>query len=48
MIRADIKKIGSKTFRLRKREVRIIFDFDKEANRIFVKFADFRGRVYKR
>jgi len=47
MIRADIRKIGSRTFRLRKGEIRMIFDFDSETNRIFVKFADFRGKVYK-
>ncbi|MDI3498276.1 type II toxin-antitoxin system RelE/ParE family toxin [Archaeoglobus sp.] len=47
IIRADIKKIGPKTYRLRKGEIRIIFDFDIGTNRVFVKFADFRGRVYK-
>jgi len=47
IIRADIKKIGPKTYRLRKGEIRIIFDFGIGANRVFVKFADFRGRVYK-
>lgn len=48
LIRADIKKIGEKTYRLRIGELRVIFDYDKDKNAIFVKLVDFRGRVYKR
>lgn len=48
LIRADIKKIGEKTYRIRIGELRVIFDYDKEKNAVFVKFVDFRGRIYKR
>jgi mRNA interferase RelE/StbE len=48
LIRADIKKIGKKTYRMRIGEIRVIFDFIKEENTIFVKLVDFRGRVYKK
>ena len=48
LIRADIKKIGEKTYRMRIGELRVIFDYDKERNVIFVKFVDFRSRIYKR
>ncbi|WP_457550094.1 type II toxin-antitoxin system RelE family toxin [Archaeoglobus sp.] len=48
LIRADIKKIGKTTYRMRVGEIRVIFDYDKEKNKIFVKLVDFRGRVYKR
>lgn len=47
MVRFDVKKIGPKTFRLRKGEIRIIFDFDSETDKVYVKFAEFRGRAYK-
>jgi len=47
LIRADIKKIGKNTYRLRIGDARIIFDFNKHENSIFVKLVDFRGRVYK-
>ncbi|RLI85440.1 MAG: type II toxin-antitoxin system RelE/ParE family toxin [Archaeoglobales archaeon] len=48
LIRADIKKIGSKTYRLRIGNIRIIFDFDKCENAVFVKRVDYRGRAYKK
>jgi len=47
LIRADIKKIGERTYRMRIGELRVIFDYDKEKNAIFVKLVDFRGRIYK-
>jgi mRNA interferase RelE/StbE len=47
LIRADIKKIGKKTYRMRIGEIRVIFDYHKDENTIFVKLVDFRGRVYK-
>ena len=47
LIRADIKKIGQKTYRLRVGDIRIIFDYSKQEKRVFVKYVDFRGRVYK-
>ena len=47
IVRADVRKIGPKTFRLRKGDIRVIFDFDSRTNRVFVKLADFRGKVYK-
>jgi len=47
IVRADVRKIGPKTFRLRKGDIRVIFDFDNRTNRVFVKLADFRGKVYK-
>ncbi len=48
LIRADIKKIGERTYRMRIGELRVIFDYDKGKNAVFVKFIDFRGRIYKR
>ena len=48
LIRADIKKIGERTYRMRIGELRVIFDYDKGKNTVFVKFIDFRGRIYKR
>ena len=48
LIRADIKKIGDRTYRMRIGELRVIFDYDKGKNAVFVKFIDFRGRIYKR
>jgi len=48
VVRADIRKIGDRTFRLRTGSIRIIFDFDKSGNVIFVKHIDYRGRVYKK
>jgi mRNA-degrading endonuclease RelE of RelBE toxin-antitoxin system len=46
LVRADIRKIGEKTFRLRIGDLRVIFDYTKDT--IFVKHIDFRGRVYKK
>lgn len=48
LIRADIKKIGKKTYRMRIGEMRVIFDYHEDENAIFVKLVDFRGRVYKK
>jgi len=48
LIRADIKKIGKKTYRMRIGEIGVIFDYDKDKNAIFVKLVDFRGCVYKK
>ncbi|WP_318249310.1 type II toxin-antitoxin system RelE family toxin [Geoglobus acetivorans] len=48
LIRADIRKIGDRTFRLRSGDIRIIFDFDKHKNTVFVKQVDYRGKVYKK
>ena len=48
LIRADIKKIGERTYRIRIGEIRVIFDYDKDRNAVFVKLIDFRGRVYKK
>jgi len=48
LIRADIKKIGERTYRMRIGEIRVIFDYIKDENVVFVKFVDFRGRVYKK
>ena len=48
LIRADIKKIGGSTYRLRIGNIRIIFDFNKYENVVFVKRVDYRGRVYKK
>jgi len=48
LIRADIKKIGMRTYRMRVGEMRVIFDYIKDENAVFVKFVDFRGRVYKK
>ena len=49
LIRADIKKIDKnrETYRLRAGRIRIIFDFDKDENVVFVKRVDYRGRAYK-
>jgi mRNA-degrading endonuclease RelE of RelBE toxin-antitoxin system len=47
LIRADIKKIGKDTYRLRLGDVRVVFDYNKHGNSIFVKLVDYRGRVYK-
>jgi len=46
LIRADIKKIGEKTYRMS--EIRVIFDYDKDRNAVFVKLIDFGGHVYKK
>lgn len=48
MIRAGIRKIGDKTFRLRTGNIRVIFDFDRSENTVFVKHIDYRGRAYKK
>ena len=48
MVRADIRKIGDKTFRLRTGNIRVIFDFDRSENTVFVKHIDYRGRAYKK
>lgn len=48
LIRADIKKIGERTYRIRIGEIRIIFDYIKDENAAFVKFVDFREKVYKK
>jgi len=48
LIRADIKKIGEKTYRMRIGDIRVVFDYIKEENSVFVKLVDFRGRVYKK
>ncbi|ADC66459.1 conserved hypothetical protein [Ferroglobus placidus DSM 10642] len=48
LIRADIKKIGNRTYRMRTGDLRIIFDYIKDEDKIFVKLVDFRGKVYKK
>ena len=48
LVRADIKKIGKKTYRMRIGEIRVIFDYDKNRNAVFVKLIDFGGHVYKK
>ena len=48
-IKADIKRIGDRTYWIRKLElekIRIIFDYIKEEGVIFVKYIDFRGRIF--
>ncbi len=47
-IRADIKKIGEKTYRIRVGKIRVIMDYFKEKGIIYVKYVDFRGKVYKK
>ena len=49
--RADIKKLKGKWegyFRLRIGKIRVIFTINKQKKKIIVRFADYRGDIYKK
>jgi mRNA-degrading endonuclease RelE of RelBE toxin-antitoxin system len=49
-IHLDIKRIKDKNknlYRLRVGEIRFIFEIFKEEKIIYIKLADYRGRIYK-
>jgi len=46
-LRKNLRKIGGKTYRIKFGNIRIIFDYLKEDDIIYVKNIDFREKVYK-
>jgi len=49
--RVDIKKLKGKWegyFRLRIGKIRVIFKINKQKKRITIRFADYRGEIYKK
>jgi len=46
-LRRNLRKIGKRTYRIRIGNVRIVFDYLKEDDIIYIKNINFRGKVYK-